>query len=231
MSLRKNFDQIIKVPNGLWFNEIPLFKQIPNKSIIYKTIPGLGATFSEVIALRHSIIVLPHVSIIKNKHAKYKDLYKTFAVYGDSQTTKTKDILEYLCSDVAHKKFLTTPKGLDKIKNAFSQLGKLGMLHELYRDYFLLVDECHKWVKDTGYRNDMIPTMDDFFQFLNKAMVSATVIPMSDPRLELQGFKHIKLEPVFSIKDDEKNFRGDRGPFHPYKRDIKILNVNSITTG
>lgn len=161
---------------------------------------------------------------------------------GIIKLQKIKDIVAYLQSDVKYKKFLTTPRGLEKIKMAMAQTGK-AINKALYSRYFLLVDECHKWVKDTGFREDMIPPMNDFFFFKKKAMISATVIPFSDPRFKLQKFRHILLKPTYAKMQSIKWFREEpvtnplRGikqqltPVHPYKKDINLLQVNSITNG
>ncbi|WP_026896789.1 hypothetical protein [Daejeonella oryzae] len=244
MSLKLEFDQVVNVPNNKWFNEIPGFEEIPTNTIIYKTKTGIGATFSEILSKRNSIIMLPHLSIIKNKQSKWGKKYNTFAVYGDGQETKYKDIVNYLLSDVKHKKFLTTPRGLDKIKFAINQISEKISNEDLYSQYFLLVDECHKWVKDTGYRDDMIPPIEDFFQFQKKAMVSATVIPLSDSRFKIQEFRHVRLNPVHALTKDIKWFREElisnplrsvKGnqlkPVHPYKKDLKVFNVNGLTNG
>ena len=52
-------------------------------TILYKSKTGLGATYNEIEAPRHSIIVLPHISIIKSKHEYHKDIHDTFPVHGE----------------------------------------------------------------------------------------------------------------------------------------------------
>lgn len=240
MSFRDKFDLTINVPNGKWLSQVPGLEQIPSNCILYKTRTGIGATFSEVISKRHSIIMLPNVSIIKNKHGKYQSLHETFAVYGDSDQTKLDDIMWYMLSDIPYKKFLTTPQGLKKIKYAIEILSRTSSTLNLFSDFFLLVDECHKLVKDVGYREDMVPPMDDFFQFSSKALVSATVLEFSDPRFVEQEFKYIKIRPVHSQISswfrnepmprqiiDRKNFKS----IHPFKKEIRLYNVNSLTNG
>jgi len=44
--------------------------------------------------------------------------------------------------------------------------------------------------------------MDDFFQFKNKAFISATPLLPSDPRFSKHGFKYIKLEPKYVYQKD-----------------------------
>jgi len=237
------FDLPINFPTDCKLSDNVELRKITTNWILYKTLPGIGATHSEIIAKRNSIIMLPHVSIIKNKQMKHNKKHNTFAIHGDDRETKSKDIDAYLLRDLPDKKFLTTPQGLTKIKWAVERLAKRGIVIDLFKDYFLLIDEGHKWVKDVDYREDMIPPMDDFFQFNNKGIVSATMLPFSDPRFKAQDFKRIKINPVHP-KGPVDWFKSE--PFkrsvgqiklqnlkvkHPYKKDILLLSVNSVTTG
>jgi len=84
------------------FIEIPEVTPIPSHSIIYKTVTGIGATHSEIVSERSSIIVLPHISIIKSKHEYYKRKeINTLAIYGD---VTYKDVLNHLLLDEDHAK-------------------------------------------------------------------------------------------------------------------------------
>ncbi|MGY3215306.1 DEAD/DEAH box helicase family protein [Mucilaginibacter sp. HD30] len=193
------FDQVITYSKDVtYFKEIPEVTPIPTNSIVYKTVTGIGATHSEIVAERHSIIVLPHISIITSKHDYYKNEkgVKTLAIYGE---VKVNVVREFLHNDDVHTKILTTPKGLNKIIAVMRE-------HEQHLDYkklfFLLIDECHKLVQDAFYRTDMVELMEHFFDFERKAMVSATPIPPSDPRFKKKGkeFKHIKVCPEYDYK-------------------------------
>ncbi|MFD0751265.1 hypothetical protein ACFQZS_14030 [Mucilaginibacter calamicampi] len=187
-----------------YFTDIVSVYPIPAYTILYKTITGIGATFGEIKANRHSIIVLPHISIVKSKQEQHKLKDDTFAVY---HKVSIKQVLEYLVRAGAYKKFLTTPKGLDKILKALKVSG-----HDLREnDFFLLIDEQHKYIQDATYRADMVNVMERFFTFKSKAMISATPIPPSDPRFEMQGFEHVLVRPT----DD-------------YKRPIKLVHTDSI---
>ena len=62
---------------------------------------------------------------------------------------------------------------------------------------FLLFDECHKIVKDSGFRPDITLPMDLFFECEQKALVSATPIEFTDPRFEEQKFQTITIKPTF----------------------------------
>ncbi|RZK26561.1 MAG: hypothetical protein EOO43_02425, partial [Flavobacterium sp.] len=192
------------------FDEIKEIFPIPNGSIIYKTTCGIGATHSEILAPRNSIIVMPHVSIVKNKHKSLEEDpqidYNTFPVYGD---ITIEEVHKYLVKDDKVKKLLTTPKGLNKIIKAVNKTNR-----RFQDSFFLLVDECHKLIKDANYRTDMVDMMDNFFAFNAKAMVSATPIPPSDARFTDNNFRLIKVSP--------ENLK--RTP-------ISLINTNNIFNG
>lgn len=42
-----------------------VLEQIPTDVVLYKTITGFGATYSELKAARHSIVIEPNVPVIK----------------------------------------------------------------------------------------------------------------------------------------------------------------------
>jgi hypothetical protein len=178
-----------------FFIDIPEVTPIPSNAIICKTVTGIGATHSEIVAKRHSIIVLPHISIVTSKHKAYKEKgIETFAIHGD---VDLKAVYEYLTNDSEYAKILTTPKGLNKIIKVM-RVFEENVNYKKF--FFLLIDECHKLIQDATYRTDMVELMEHFFEFEQKAMISATPIPPSDPRFIAKGFKHIKVCPDYSYQ-------------------------------
>nr|WP_121272811.1 hypothetical protein [Pedobacter schmidteae] len=176
---------------------------IPTDSIIFKTLPGLGATFWEIhYKKRHSIIVEPNVPVIegkKNKHPTILGVYKGVT---------RKHVKDYLNSDTYPKKIVTTPEGyLSKVRPVIEGHKRF----DLFKDFFLLLDECDRLITDVNYRGKIIAPMKDFFQFKGKAMVSATAILPSDPRFALHGFKNVKIVPTYD-----------------YKKDLTLVSTNNI---
>ena len=108
------FDQTIKYSEEVrYFTDIQGINPIPTDSIIHKTVTGIGATHSEIVAHRHSIIVLPHIAIIKSKDEHYRNEgINIFAIHGEVTQA---DIMDYLSTHQDHYKFLVTPKGLVKL--------------------------------------------------------------------------------------------------------------------
>lgn len=58
---------------------------IPSNSILDKTLPGLGATYSEIEAKRNSIIIEPNVPVIKGKTERNNKLLAVYEGVADNK--------------------------------------------------------------------------------------------------------------------------------------------------
>ena len=164
------------------------YKEIPSNVILDKTLTGIGATYQELHAKRHSIIIEPTLPVIHDK-AYGKD--EILPVY---ENCKVPDVKRYLQrAEVKYKKVLTTPESFWKIKNACEELK-----WNMYNTFFCLFDECERLTEDSDFRRKITKPMKDFFHFNSKAFVSATPLQVSDPRFE--GFQWIKITPDFDYK-------------------------------
>ena len=141
-----------------------VIRQIPTNCILSKRIPGCGATTLELDTNRNSIILVPNVPVINSKCQKHE---KLLGVY---ETVTVGDIAKYL-RDNSRYKIMTTPESFPKVKKACEICGL-----NIFKEFFLLDDECHQLIKDVDYRADIILPMDDLFGFERKAQVSATPI-------------------------------------------------------
>ena len=167
---------------------------IPSNTILDKKITGCGATYGEIKADRHSIIIEPNVPVIKGKcskpeHGEDNLLGVHEGVYGEQ-------VINYLHQSIKENKrfkILSTPESFQKVKEAFSVLDI-----DMKEECFLLFDECHKVVKDVDYRENITLPFDDFFQFKSKALVSATPVKFSDPRFNT--FKTVEVVPTHNIQ-------------------------------
>ena len=180
---------------------------IESNTILCKTLTGLGATYSEIKAKRHSIIIEPNQPAIIGKCKSI--VHKKDNLCPAMQGVKTEDITEYLEGTIAEKKrikIISTPESFCKVKQAFEE-----MEIDPYVTCFLLLDECQKYVQDNDYREDITLPIEDFFRFDNKAMVSATPILPSDPRFKEQGFSLVEIVPDYD-----------------YRKEISILHTNNV---
>ena len=161
---------MITLHKGQYLSDV--MNEIPSDCILSKRIPGCGATTLELDTKRNSIIIVPNVPVIKSKCSKYDNL---LGVYENVTADK---ICNYLTSNTLHK-IMITPESFGKVKTACARCGI-----DLYSHFFLLMDECHQLIKDVDYREDIVLPMTDFFRFKGKALVSATPIGFSAPRLK-----------------------------------------------
>ena len=156
------------------------FKQLPY-GLMDKSITGLGATTLEMRAKRHSIIVTPTKNLAYNKYSKDPDnyFYVGSSIGTITENIKFSDIKTYLSrSDLEFKKILVVADSLPKVTDA---LGSLGI--DYTEDYFILIDEIDKFVKDSDYR-EKLETSFDYYKTFNpkkRAMISATIQDFSSP--------------------------------------------------
>lgn len=170
-----------------------VYSIIEPNTILCKFLTGIGATHLEITASRHSILIEPNIPPIKGKCTDPK--YSGYNLFGVIQKVSVDDVSSYLDKTLRSKKYikiLTTPESFSKVKAAFEDCGI-----DLYSTCFLLMDECHKFIQDVDYRENITLPVDDFFCFKEKAFVSATPIIPSDPRFKEQRFTFVKVMPNY----------------------------------
>lgn len=163
---------------------------IPANCIFHKTLPGLGATYSEIKAKRNSVIIEPNVPVIKGKTDKND---KLLGVYEGVTDNKIKKYL--LNKDVKYKKVLCTPESYSKVRKVANKNNI-----NLFENYFCLFDECEKVIQDIDYREQISSPMEDFFLYNSKAFLSATPLQARHPKFEEQNFYLLEIQPSFDYK-------------------------------
>ena len=164
---------------------------IPTNTILYKKLTGLGATYGEIKAKRDSVIIEPNKPVIIGKCNDPKHCDDN--LFGVHDNIYAEDIVRYMIRSQKrgkHIKILTTPESFFKVRNAFEDMDM-----DIRFDCFLLFDECHKIIKDSGFREHVSLPMDLFFECEHKALVSATPLEFTDPRFE--NFQMIEVVPTF----------------------------------
>jgi len=178
----------IPIRKGQYLTDILL--EIPTNCILDKTICGLGATHSELIAKRNSIIIEPNVPVIKGKTEKYKGI--RLGVYDGVQE---RTIKKYLSNkNIKYKKILCTPENYLKVRRLAKDIDE----NLLYDKYFCLCDECEKMTQDIDYRVSIDLPMIDFFRYKGKAFVSATPLEIRNPEFKKHNFFKLKIIPKFN---------------------------------
>lgn len=175
-----------------------VYPQIETNTILKKTLTGIGATYSEIKAPRHSIIIEPTKPVI---YGKINDLeHKGDNLMGVFEKVYQNEIADYIETSLKqHKwiKILTTPESFRKVQDAFESLDI-----DIQSDgYFLLFDEVHRTIKDSNFRDYITLPMDFFFGCKDKAIVSAT-LPKKVVDKRLKEFQIVELVPDFDYKKE-----------------------------
>lgn len=191
-----NYDDVY-LTSAKHFNLEDRVYPIRTNVILNKGLTGWGATYAEITCNRHSIILIPHKNQIASKYAKHHKKHYTQEVFEGINGDKLKTYIKARGS--RHMKFLSTPEGLTKVVAALKEC-----CIDVFNDVFLLCDESHKITTDIGFRVNISSFADYFFQFKNKAMISATPFRPSHPKFAEQGFKMIKVNHLRDIKKQIK---------------------------
>ena len=160
-------------------------ENIPTRVILNKVLPGLGATYCEIMSPRSSIIIEPNVPVIVGKMEKHKNLL------GIYRGVKTDEVARHIRKYPGCCKIMVTPESFWKVKQAMEDEGV-----DMYKDFFMLFDECEKIIQDNDFRETIEAPLDDFFLFRQMAFVSATPILLRDPRVEVHGFTELRIQPA-----------------------------------
>jgi hypothetical protein len=204
---------ILKPFYGQWLSELLEFqKGTPSDVIIFKTLPGFGATHGEILLYiwRNSILLEPNIPVmltklksrLPNGALEYPNLFIVYKKVSRAQVER------YLKNSTFPKKIMCTPEAfISKVKPAILSMTD----YDLYNDFFMLLDECDKITRDVDFRETITLPINDFFKFKSKAMVSATALIPSDPRFVEHNFSILKVEPQFD-----------------YAKTINLIDTNNI---
>ena len=183
--------QISKKASGKTQYLTEVLPTIPSNTILYKKLTGLGATYGEIKANRNSVIIEPNKPVIIGKCKDPK--HSNDNLFGVHDNIQVENIMRYIMSSQKrgkNLKILTTPESFFKVKNAFEEMDM-----DIRFDCFLLFDECHKIIRDSGFRPNVSLPMNLFFECEQKALVSATPLEFTDSRFE--SFTMIEVVPTF----------------------------------
>lgn len=176
------FNYIIKTT--AWIGAV-FHKHLPVNAFIDKGRCAIGGTTLETkYKKRTTIMIVSNIGIILSKQfAERLDERPDYVVYGSVTQSQVNQIIAKVKTG---DKIMSTPEGIRKIMQAAE---KVGRLDEVYKEWFLLLDECHTFITE-DYREDILAPFDYFWTFDNKSIISATPYYFSDPRMkELDLYK------------------------------------------
>lgn len=166
--------------------------------LIDKQVTGIGATYLELYCNRNSIIVTPTRTLAWNKWKQNENKFLYVGTKeGTNKVTSKIEIKAYLNrEDIRYKKILVVADSLETVINTIRE--GLQNKDDVYRSYFLLVDEIDTLQSDNHYRPVLSKVIDYYFKFKlhHRALLSATVREFTYPKLQ--------DEPVTTIEAIEK---------------------------
>jgi len=174
--------------------------------LIDKQVTGIGATHLEMYSKRNSIIVLPTRVLAKSKASK-EPRFLYVGTKEDGKVTSDREIEDYFNNHQNEdKKLLVVADSLRRVIKVIQSTGE-----DVYRDYFLMVDEIDTLQSDNHFRPQLSIVIDYYFKFKlqRKALVSATVSEFSHSDLQKIPLTIIKRDP-------------------PIPRDIELIHTNNI---
>ena len=155
---------------------------------VYKEETGMGATTLEIFAERNSIIVEPIKITASSKADKHICLYVgSETKFHKKKSPSKKEINDYANDkSIKFKKIIVVADSLPKVIEALGD--------DVFKDYFLLIDEIDSFQLDSSYRKSMESCMEIYKKFNkeNRAMLSATKIEFSDPILKEEPLTEMK---------------------------------------
>ncbi|MFV0420038.1 MAG: DEAD/DEAH box helicase [Dysgonomonas sp.] len=183
-----------------------IITQLPY-GLIDKQATGIGATYSEMYSKRNSIIVVPTRALGENKCGNDSNFLYVGTQRVINRVTTDIEINNYLNNTIIeYKKIVVVADSLKKVIDCMQTMGI-----DVYREYFLMVDEIDTIQSDNHFRPQLSNVIDYYYKFKlqRRALVSATVKEFSHPKLQ--------KEPLTTIRRKE-----------PIKRNITLLYTNNI---
>ena len=192
--------------------------------LIDKSLTGLGATTLEMKAERNSIIVTPTKNLAYSKYSKDPKnyLYVGSEINEIEKTIDINDVLIYLSKkDINYKKIFVVADSLYKVITALEEK-KIDYIN----DYFLMIDEVDKFMKDSTFREKLETAVDFYFLFNkeNRAMITATINDFCNPKIKDEAkTKFVFERPLRNIEIIGTNNAGKECE----RKIIEILEQNS----
>ena len=145
----KKFKIIPASKEANYVTEIEDF-EMPLNCIFNKAKTGCGATEYAINQKGHTIIAMPFINLVKNKEIEDERRVRNYEVLGVYGDINRETIIDYANSHDTLK-ILVTYDSLEKVVNTLSLIG-----YDVYKDFFLLVDEYHLLFNSYSFRHKAI---------------------------------------------------------------------------
>ena len=155
--------------------------EMPTNCIFNKGKTGCGGTELAINQKGHTIIAMPFINLVRNKEITNER--RQYDVLGVTGEVTREDITDYV-NNHDTLKILVTYNSLERVINTLSALG-----YNVYKDFFLLVDEYHILFNQYSFRNEPIKKLlQHAAHFERVTYMSATPI---EREFILEELKHL----------------------------------------
>ncbi|MBR9861570.1 hypothetical protein GYB22_12670 [bacterium] len=153
--------------------------------IIDKKTPGIGATTLEFKCDRHSIVVAPTKFLAYNKAVKHNAIYVGSEIGIIKQPISINDIVTSIETELNSNNKVKISVVADSLSKVIEAVNSSSLNLE---DCFLMFDEIDTYQMDSIFRSKLEDVVDHYFNHppTLRCMISATILPFSDPRLSQQ---------------------------------------------
>lgn len=166
--------------------------ELPVNCLFDKGKTGCGGTTIAIENDKDTIIAMPYVNVIKNKVAQYPNKECSNVLFGIYEGVTDEQIIDYVKNNQI-KKFAVTYDSLDRLINLLDEKTTINV----YRDFFLLVDEWHILFNSYAFRNKAVKrVLHHAKQFKEVTYMTATPI---DEEFILKELKDL---PIVEVKWD-----------------------------
>lgn len=181
---------ILAEENCNFLNEF--MTELPVNCLFDKGKTGCGGTTIAIENDKDTIIAMPYVNVIKNKVAQYPNKECSNVLFGIYEGVTDQQVIDYVKNNQI-KKFAVTYDSLDRLINLLDEKTTINV----YRDFFLLVDEWHILFNSYAFRNKAVKrVLHHAKQFKEVTYMTATPI---DEEFILKELKDL---PIVEVKWD-----------------------------
>ncbi|WP_255489399.1 DEAD/DEAH box helicase family protein [Dysgonomonas sp. 216] len=166
--------------------------ELPVNCLFDKGKTGCGGTSIAIENDKNTIIAMPYVNVIKNKVAQYPNEKCDNKLLGIYEGVTKDEILDYIRKNKI-KKFAVTYDSLERLINLLQEETDINV----YKEFFLLVDEWHILFNSYAFRNKAVKRL------LNHARRFKEVTYMTATPIEEEFIlRELKNLPVIEVQWD-----------------------------
>lgn len=163
--------------------------ELPVNCLFDKGKTGCGGTTIAIENDKDTIIAMPYVNVIKNKVAQYPNEKCNNILFGIHEGITDEEIIDYFKNNKI-RKFAVTYDSLDRLINVLEKEKNI----DVYKDFFLLVDEWHILFNSYAFRNEAVKkVLHHAKQFNEVTYMTATPI---EEEFILKELKHLPIKEV-----------------------------------